>query len=143
MQLLNTSWYWCQNYEWISANQLIKKSIRLIWRVMVHNSYLRLFYLSLSPLILWNKEPILTFICFGTSQEWHLIRHEKRCRREGAVCGNFHRLSAFVEIYQVANHAILREFQTPKICLWKDFNFSHVWICHQLIHSTKQMQMQN
>ena len=29
-------------------------------------------------------------------------------------CGNFHRLSAFVEIYQVGNNAILRKIQTPK-----------------------------
>ena len=27
---------------------------------------------------------------------------------------HFHTLSAFVEIYQAANHAILRKFQTPK-----------------------------
>ena len=106
------------------------------FKLIVHNACLGLSYLSLSPPILWNKEQILTFICFWTSQEWHLIRHEKRCRREGAVCGNFHRLSAFVEIYQVAKHTILRKFQTL-ICMWKDFNFSHVctWsdIIHQLI----------
>ena len=29
-------------------------------------------------------------------------------------CRNFHRSSAFVEIYQVANHTILRKFQKPK-----------------------------
>ena len=34
-------------------------------------------------------------------------------------CGGFHRLSAFVEIYQVV-------IKPPKICLCKNFNFSHV-----------------